>query len=536
MRQAEQRRREILTIFLARDLLTIIALVAALFMTYKLWGAAVETETDAQRTAFFFRVRESNNAIQQRMAIYEQVLHATAGLFQANKTVTRSQFRDFVTALRLPENYPGIQGIGFAALIPPSGLEQHVRAVRAEGFPAYSVWPAGKREVYTSIVYLEPFSGRNLRAFGYDMYSEPIRRAAMAQARESGQAALTDKVTLVQEDGGDMQVGFLMYIPVYDEDALLHGARRADELVGWVYAPFRMKDLMRGINDIQQDDLDIALYDGPKEARQALMYDTGLRNSDTALQSVDQLVVGNHVWTVATTATASFEKRISSDRPQLILHAGISISLMVALLIWLFLDDRARALQAAHQAMQLALYDALTGLPNRKLLDERLALALSHAKRSHSHVALLFIDLDKFKPVNDNYGHAYGDLLLKEVAKRLRENMRESDTASRLGGDEFVVLLLDIENPQAVSLVAAKILQHLNEPYDIAGHTFDISASIGAALYPEHGTDSKSLMKSADLAMYQAKNKGRANVQFAQTKEAATRDAAASSPGYAAGE
>lgn len=496
--------------------MTLIALVLALFVTYKLWTVARETETQAQYTAFYFHVRESNNAIRQRIAIYEQVLHATKGLFQANKTVTREQFRAFVDALALSQSYPGIQGIGFASLIPHSKLAQHVNAVRREGFPNYAVWPAGERDFYTSIVYLEPFVGKNLRAFGYDMHSEPARRTAMDQARMSGNAAVTGKVTLVQEAGAEVQSGFLMYLPVYDEATLqMPGADRQDSLIGWVYAPFRMNDFMRGINAIQAEDLDVAIYDGSEVTPAALMFESGARNSSTDLQRMDQIEVGNRVWTVATKASPAFAQRIASDRPRLVLHAGISISLMVALLVWLFLDDRARALQAAHQAMQLALYDALTGLPNRKLLDERLTLALSHAKRSQSHVALLFIDLDKFKPVNDNFGHAYGDLLLKEVAKRLRENMRESDTASRLGGDEFVVLLLDIESPHAVTLVATKILQHLTEPYEIAGHTFDISASIGAAMYPEHGLDGKALMKSADMAMYQAKNKGRANVQFA---------------------
>jgi diguanylate cyclase (GGDEF)-like protein len=189
---------------------------------------------------------------------------------------------------------------------------------------------------------------------------------------------------------------------------------------------------------------------------------------------------------------------------------------MVALLIWLFLDDRARALQAAHQAMQLALYDALTGLPNRKLLDERLRVAMAHARRHNMRLALLFIDLDKFKPVNDNFGHAYGDLLLKEVAKRLNNCMRESDTASRLGGDEFVALLSEIEDEEAAVFVANKILSALTTPYDIAGHTFDISASIGIAIFPWHGIDGKSLMKQADLAMYEAKNNGRSTVRVAR--------------------
>ena len=158
----------------------------------------------------------------------------------------------------------------------------------------------------------------------------------------------------------------------------------------------------------------------------------------------------------------------------------------------------------------LANYDVLTGLPNRTLFSDRLQQAIAKARRDKLHMAVMFIDLDKFKPVNDLYGHQVGDVVLEQVATRLRECLRrESDTVGRMGGDEFVVILPEIEVTGDARIIAEKILDTLNQSFDIAGHTIHISSSIGIAIFPEHGSDEKMLLKSADAAMYLAKEGGR---------------------------
>jgi diguanylate cyclase (GGDEF)-like protein/PAS domain S-box-containing protein len=177
-------------------------------------------------------------------------------------------------------------------------------------------------------------------------------------------------------------------------------------------------------------------------------------------------------------------------------------------------DDVTKEKQAEERMLYLAHYDALTGLPNRTLFNDRLHQALTTAKREKTRVALMFIDLDKFKPVNDNLGHDVGDMLLKKAAKRMRECVRDSDTVSRLGGDEFVILLPNIENVQVTLRVAEKVLYSLNQTFVLAGHSIHISASIGVAVYPEHGSDEKMLTKNADVAMYYAKSSGRNNVKL----------------------
>lgn len=172
-------------------------------------------------------------------------------------------------------------------------------------------------------------------------------------------------------------------------------------------------------------------------------------------------------------------------------------------------DDITKAKQAEEQMQHLAHYDALTDLPNRTLFSDRLHQAIATAKRDKMHIAVMFIDLDKFKLVNDKLGHDVGDLLLKEVAKRLQHCVRESDTVSRIGGDEFIVLLPAVEADRDAMLVAEKILGALNRSFELADHRVTISASIGVAVYPEHGSDERVLTRNADIAMYYAKVVGR---------------------------
>lgn len=164
--------------------------------------------------------------------------------------------------------------------------------------------------------------------------------------------------------------------------------------------------------------------------------------------------------------------------------------------------------QLLERLRHLALYDALTRLANRELFHDRIRRALHRNRRGKGALALLFIDLDKFKEINDRFGHAGGDTLLQHVSRRILRGVRESDTVARFGGDEFVVLLEDIESGQWVRGVADNILQALDQPFELAGETVRISASIGLALSPEHGEDEKQLLRRADEAMYAAKSAG----------------------------
>ena len=162
----------------------------------------------------------------------------------------------------------------------------------------------------------------------------------------------------------------------------------------------------------------------------------------------------------------------------------------------------------------LAHHDTLTELPNRVMLQERVGAAVSLARRHQKSIGVLFVDLDHFKHINDSLGHGAGDALLRAVATRLRECVRQEDLVARLGGDEFCILLQEIGEPQDAAVVAQKLLAELSEPYRVAEHDLYIAASIGIACLPQDGEDTETLIKNADIAMYRAKESGRSNYQF----------------------
>ena len=215
--------------------------------------------------------------IRNRLGDYGLILHGGDALFTASVSVGRKNWQAYVENLHAEQNVPGMQGLGFAQVIPADQLAAHVAKIRSEGFPDYTVKPPGERTIYTSIIYLEPFRDRNLRAFGYDMYTEPVRRAAMDQARDTGEAALSGKVELVQETGTDVQAGLLMYVPVYRKGAPISTVeQRRSALVGWTYSPYRMNDLMTGILadwfNLEGKNISLAIYDGREATPASLLF------------------------------------------------------------------------------------------------------------------------------------------------------------------------------------------------------------------------------------------------------------------------
>ena len=170
--------------------------------------------------------------------------------------------------------------------------------------------------------------------------------------------------------------------------------------------------------------------------------------------------------------------------------------------------------QAEEKIRYLATHDALTNLPTLRLVKDRILMAMEMAKRNKTLAAIMYIDLDGFKDVNDNYGHEAGDILLKEVGKRLVSSVRKVDTVARIGGDEFLLLITELQSPESAALIATKVLQFVSEPFDLDGKHATVGASIGIALYPDHGNDAATLIKQADKAMYVIKNSGKNGYTF----------------------
>jgi len=314
--------------------------------------AAFYVKTDVEADAkheFDFACNEIRLKIEARLNAHAQILRSGAALFDASDDVTREKWHTFTKRQKVEQKLPGIQGIGFSLLIPYEQLEQHIQQIRSQGFPEYNVKPEGRRETYTSIIYLEPFSGRNLRAFGYDMFSESVRRIAMEMARDTDSAALSGKVILVQETDKDVQTGTLMYVPVYRKGMPTDTVeQRRAALYGWVYSPYRMNDLMEGIlggwgvNDENQ--IRLRVFDG---AESALLFDSQPgKESDSAALLYQSLPIdfAGRRWTLHFIRTNRYT---DFTELWLTIAGGTTISLLLFGLLLSLINTRFRARQIA---------------------------------------------------------------------------------------------------------------------------------------------------------------------------------------------
>ena len=297
--------------------------------------------------------------ISRRLDDHARILLSGAALFNASEVVTREEWRCFTQYQKVEKQLPGIQGIGFALLIPRAELTRHIQEIRSEGFPEYKVKPEGDREFYTSIIYLEPFADRNLRAFGYDMFSDPVRRAAMEQARNTDSAALSGKVVLVQETGRTVQAGTLMYVPVYRKGMPTESvAQRRAALYGWVYSPYRMNDLIRGVlgtrNLEKEFHFRLQIFDGKRSWQQNLLYGDESANrgglppkEDLSWHSLIEF--NGQRWTLRFTREDVGVFTADYLRVWLTLVGGTLITLLLSTLILVLLNTRAEAQRIAQE-------------------------------------------------------------------------------------------------------------------------------------------------------------------------------------------
>jgi PAS domain S-box-containing protein len=332
-------------------LMAALVFLAAMIVTFMVANnAARDAESDLEST-FGYRARDLSVLLVRRMAVYEQVLQGARGFLRGSVEVSQRDFADYYGVLRLNERFPGIEALGIATIVAPGRLPAHVAAMRAAGFPGYEVKPPGPRDIYTSVTHIQPFEGRNLRAFGYDMFSEPVRRAAMEAARDSGMAVATGRVTLVQEGAQDVQPGFLMYVPVY-RTGLPRGSveERRAAIAGWVYAPFRMDDLMRGLGGEHASDLEVEIHDGTQPHDGALLYRSpGARpaRARAMFTHTDVLTAAGRTWTLSVRSAPRFEATLDKRPTAAIAATGVGLGLLLSLVVWLLATERRRALQLA---------------------------------------------------------------------------------------------------------------------------------------------------------------------------------------------
>jgi len=329
-------------------------LAVSLLGTVLAWYLTHTTVVREASQQFHSEIAAVRADLTDRLGAYEQILRGGVSLHHTLRTVTRENWRDYVEHLHIAENYPGLQGIGFAQVIAPDDLEAHVRELRAEGFPDYSVWPDGEREIYTSIVYLEPSDWRNQRAFGYDMFQEPVRRLAMERARDTGLASLTGRVTLVQETTEAVQAGFLIYLPVYRTPAPSDVLERRRQLIGYVYSPFRMDDFMRGLMGDRGRSVALEIFDGSTVSEDALMYDGTASGPPVVVDEPSSTVVSMDLNGQAWTSRFFALPALAADhsKPFIVLVGGLVVSFLLWGIVGSLAGHRTQA-AAANERLRL---------------------------------------------------------------------------------------------------------------------------------------------------------------------------------------
>ncbi|WP_120008144.1 diguanylate cyclase domain-containing protein [Teichococcus vastitatis] len=499
----------------AAAVMGLLGLLASLMLWHITWRSSI-AEADA-------RFRDSSQhvtrLVEERMMRVVELVAGFRGLFSVNNTVTRQQFHAQATALRLPDRVPGLQVVQYCPLVLHAARGTFEASVRDDrsldpgGYPDFAFRPSGSRAFYLPVLYNEPMAG-NEAAFGHDMAAEPSRWRSVEQARDSGEAAASAPLPLLQGETG-----------IVIRQALYHGdtprwtvAQRRVAFAGVVGAVLRTRDMLGTLlpetrNAYQLLIEDRGAIDGDtSQPRPVLAASGGFNAMPDAAAPADRLEqvipVAGRIWAVVLVrppASLAF-----APAPLAALLCGCAVTAT----LWWLLHGLARHYESASsiagRLAHAAQHDGLTGLPNRRLLGQRLEEAITAAERHKGGMALIFIDLDRFKPINDTLGHEAGDMVLRQVALRLSGVVRPSDTVARLGGDEFVVLLCRLPQPDLWRSVADRIGRSLDQPMSYGGQRVSVGASLGVALYPQHGTDAESLLRHADEAMYNAKRSRRA--------------------------
>lgn len=512
-------------------------------------------ETDSIDSEFARRANNHAVTLQSTIDRHVELLESMAGLFYASQHVDRNDFRVFVQPL-LDLN-PEVQGYSWNPLIREGEREDFVKAAREDGLPDFRVTEVGEGgekvlaangSEHVAVYYLEPLSG-NEKALGFDISSEAKRREALEISRDSGQPAATRWIRLVQETQD--QFGILMIRPIYAKRRLFETTeQRRSALRGYVVGVFRVGDMIEAaLRPADPAGLDFWVYQGAAPEFPAISYFHPSRSrvgEDTTPKfTVSEHHDGRHLtrvlnlpgrqWSIVYKPAPALLAAHSQHAATGVLLGGTTLTALLAFYLLSILRESERAAvlnnqlkstnedlerevseheEARDRINHMAFHDALTNLPNRELLHDRLEHAIELALRSEALVGVMFLDIDRFKTVNDTLGHSVGDGLLIQIAHRLKSKLREADTVARFGGDEFVVIAEGISGEKQLEAVAQSIIDCIAKPFDIDGKELYVTTSIGITIGTHTQSDVDALIAQADIAMYSAKESGRNTYRF----------------------
>ncbi|TNE70154.1 response regulator [bacterium] len=519
-------------------------------LTFIGWRISTNYYEELGKSRFEFKSNEIVNNIKERMIEYEQVLRGGVALINTKEDITRKDWNVYVSSLQVEKYWPGIQGIGYSVQVTPSALNEHQQTLRSTGFPDYSIYPNGDRDYYTSIIYLEPFDWRNKRAFGYDMWSNETRKIAMERARDTGEAATSGIITLVQETEIDVQKGFLMYLPVYEHNKPLTTVEeRKSAFKGWVYSPFRANDLMNGILTSSENYYHFEIYDGSKYSEQSLLFDSDFGKSHIPIDDSDDLstaipiLMQGQPWLVL--VNAENENISDAILPKLVAIGGIIIDLLLFYVILALagLNARARALaenmtEKVHKDESLLrtvidnvpLHIIVKNRENEVTLVNRVASQLLFDERTKEFYSLVISEQDgKLKYFNKDLDdraiqgevithkeivseYLTGEKLIFDISKfplldakgevesllTIAEDITDKKIADEILKNEHIRLKAFIEhNPAAVAMFdthmnylavseAWKILYHTDSDELVGKHHYEINPNIPERWKEQH--------------------------------------------------
>lgn len=432
-------------------ILIFITLVTFSFYTYYELAAA----TNARREKLFEqRVSRATEVLGKRVIDYVQILKGCQALFYASDSVTVGNWAEYIENLELSVNYPGIQAVAYAVYIDKSSISFVESQIRRSGYPQFEIKSTFRNNKLTPIVFIEPFTGRNLRAFGYDMYSEARRKEAIDKALISGEPTLTRRVTLVQETNENIQPGFLLYLPVYKNHKETHTTeQKKKNIKGFVYSPFRAHDLMQAIFS-KFSDLHIEVYDGNVLSRENLLfksdygvYPKKLANRKSSLVSDSTIYIAGTQWRVIVLPTDKFGSTVESREPAVILIFGLSVSVLLVILSIHIIRNKTRAVEELQLSREV-----------ERKKDEFISIASHELKTPLTSIKAYLQILER------------GDLK-KNEHNFVRKSLVQIKKLSNLIGD-----LLDVSKIQAGSLqlnISKFLLSELiYESIETVGHMY----------------------------------------------------------------
>ena len=318
-------------------------------ITYSLWLNAQQDDNKKLRATLEYSADVTANNILSRLNAFQVMMRGVKGHIDGSDYVTAKEFHNYINSLRL-DTHIGLRGVALVKLVKPSEKEQHITENRKQGFPNYKIHPEGNRDFYTPIIAIEPVDDENSKALGFDTSTATPARIAMARLRDDNDIRITTHFTLVQDKEKQKVHAFVMYLPIYKKGAVLNTlAERRASISGWVDVPFRLNDLMAGLNGEIDPDIDIEIHDSDKLSDASRLYHSDhvtheQRHIEGSLQTIRILDIAGSHWTMLSSTTPAFKERIlSTDKSIFVALTGIALTLLSGLLTWFLIKSRQSA-------------------------------------------------------------------------------------------------------------------------------------------------------------------------------------------------